>query len=155
MRYDLPKFWQSIIARIFNFLKQKTKSYNYLFGNTTLGTYLFIIKKFPIWIGNLVNDIPWYANLITFWFVLMVDASIWMTYLSDPGFVSITKAACKEYDEIQAEIKKSDDDPSSKSTHKSFNKTICYKCKIVRPPKAHHCSQCNRCVLEMDHHCPW
>jgi len=120
---------------------------------------LFLIINIPavaaFYLANLVNDIPWSVNLITFWFILMVDASIWMTYLSDPGFVSITKAGCKEYDEIQAETKKSDDDPSSKSTHKSFNKTTCYKCKIVRPPKAHHCSQCNRCVLEMDHHCPW
>lgn len=31
----------------------------------------------------------------------------------------------------------------------------CTKCKCVKPPKSHHCSTCGRCVLKMDHHCPW
>ncbi|KAI0301090.1 DHHC palmitoyltransferase-domain-containing protein [Multifurca ochricompacta] len=29
---------------------------------------------------------------------------------------------------------------------------ICWKPK---PERTHHCSQCGRCVLKMDHHCPW
>lgn len=33
--------------------------------------------------------------------------------------------------------------------------TICKKCIAPKPPRTHHCSVCNACVLKMDHHCPW
>ena len=33
--------------------------------------------------------------------------------------------------------------------------TICHKCNITRPARCHHCSACNRCVLQFDHHCIW
>jgi hypothetical protein len=35
------------------------------------------------------------------------------------------------------------------------NWAYCRKCAIVTPPRAMHCFLCNRCVLGMDHHCPW
>lgn len=33
--------------------------------------------------------------------------------------------------------------------------TICKKCIGPKPARTHHCSVCRRCVLKMDHHCPW
>lgn len=32
---------------------------------------------------------------------------------------------------------------------------FCKKCQQPKPDRAHHCSTCKRCVLKMDHHCPW
>lgn len=32
---------------------------------------------------------------------------------------------------------------------------FCKKCTAKKPDRAHHCSTCKRCVLKMDHHCPW
>ncbi|BAT97171.1 hypothetical protein LR48_Vigan11g125900 [Vigna angularis] len=31
----------------------------------------------------------------------------------------------------------------------------CQKCSHYKPPRAHHCRVCKRCVLRMDHHCFW
>lgn len=33
--------------------------------------------------------------------------------------------------------------------------TVCTRCETYRPPRAHHCRICQRCIRRMDHHCPW
>lgn len=30
---------------------------------------------------------------------------------------------------------------------------FCRKCQTFKPPRTHHCSACNRCIMKMDHHC--
>lgn len=38
----------------------------------------------------------------------------------------------------------------------SFLSITCKKCKDNwKPPRAHHCIHCNKCVFRMDHHCSW
>ncbi|KAL4231827.1 Palmitoyltransferase zdhhc16 [Mactra antiquata] len=33
--------------------------------------------------------------------------------------------------------------------------SICKKCISPKPPRTHHCTICGKCILKMDHHCPW
>ncbi|WFD29655.1 protein S-acyltransferase [Malassezia sp. CBS 17886] len=37
----------------------------------------------------------------------------------------------------------------------SVHRRFCHKCDAFKPPRSHHCRVCRRCVLRMDHHCPW
>ncbi|KAL1918354.1 uncharacterized protein VTP21DRAFT_3014 [Calcarisporiella thermophila] len=32
---------------------------------------------------------------------------------------------------------------------------FCTICQCFKPDRCHHCSECEQCVLKMDHHCPW
>ncbi|CEG83263.1 Putative Palmitoyltransferase [Rhizopus microsporus] len=31
----------------------------------------------------------------------------------------------------------------------------CHICECFKPDRSHHCRECNKCILKMDHHCPW
>lgn len=33
--------------------------------------------------------------------------------------------------------------------------TFCFFCNGLKPLRCHHCKTCQRCVMRMDHHCPW
>jgi ribosomal protein L40E len=36
-----------------------------------------------------------------------------------------------------------------------LNYTKCLKCHARRPPRAHHCKVCQKCVVRYDHHCKY
>lgn len=44
---------------------------------------------------------------------------------------------------------------ASLTSKSSGQPRFCKKCQCAKPDRAHHCSACGRCVLKMDHHCPW
>ncbi|XP_048502387.1 protein S-acyltransferase 10 isoform X2 [Beta vulgaris subsp. vulgaris] len=37
----------------------------------------------------------------------------------------------------------------------SMRQLTCTYCNILQPPRAKHCHDCDKCVLQFDHHCVW
>ncbi|ESS30531.1 DHHC zinc finger domain-containing protein [Toxoplasma gondii VEG] len=44
---------------------------------------------------------------------------------------------------------------AEESLERGLHPPSCRKCCSLKPARAHHCSVCQRCILKMDHHCPW
>uniref|UniRef100_A0A9J2P740 Palmitoyltransferase n=1 Tax=Ascaris lumbricoides TaxID=6252 RepID=A0A9J2P740_ASCLU len=90
--------------------------------------------------------------------------------VTDPGIVPIntnaTIGSCRRLDTRlygRSAISESENDESDSGADVMMLRpkfvgedwSICTRCESYRPPRAHHCRVCRRCVRKMDHHCPW
>jgi palmitoyltransferase ZDHHC3/7/25 len=74
-----------------------------------------------------------------------------MTVLTCPGYVEPSW----EEDPSPLIIIAGDDEGDSDRSNLKWIPTKCNRCELLRPPRAHHCRICEKCILKMDHHCAW
>ena len=72
---------------------------------------------------------------------------------TDPGS-PLTTNETADYSSLPTH-EPSHNDATSFTVKSTGESRYCKKCKARKPDRAHHCSTCGRCVLKMDHHCPW
>uniref|UniRef100_A0A5B7AWB2 S-acyltransferase n=2 Tax=Davidia involucrata TaxID=16924 RepID=A0A5B7AWB2_DAVIN len=96
------------------------------------------------WFG--LRSSPGIMNAVVFTAVaLMCVFNYSVAIFTDPGGVSSTFVP-----DIQDA-----ENPIHEIKRKSGDLRYCQKCSHYKPPRAHHCRVCRRCVLRMDHHCIW
>ncbi|GJN07503.1 hypothetical protein PR202_ga25339 [Eleusine coracana subsp. coracana] len=79
-------------------------------------------------------------------FLLLILWCYLMVVFTDPGSVP---------ENWRHDAEDSGDPASSTSEDQGTATRYCSRCKNGKPPRCHHCSVCDRCVLKMDHHCIW
>ncbi|URD98432.1 DHHC palmitoyltransferase [Musa troglodytarum] len=125
-----PALWCIIIAMLFTYIH-----------SVIAGSYNF--KLTPIfglcaWLG-----------------ALLAIAGLFMFYncsRKDPGFINRNVRDAQSLRDDEPLLKTELNHPALLAGNWS---QLCATCKIVRPIRAKHCSTCDRCVEQFDHHCPW
>lgn len=114
----------------------------FLVGSTTL----FFCFTCP-WLSERFSvAIPIYNGII-FLFVL---ANFCMATFMDPGIFPRAEEDEDKEDDFRAPLYKTVEIRGIQVRMK-----WCSTCRFYRPPRCSHCSVCDNCVEDFDHHCPW
>ncbi|KAJ7069427.1 DHHC palmitoyltransferase-domain-containing protein [Mycena amicta] len=82
--------------------------------------------------------------LVTYTLFFMIFSALIVCVARDPGPVTLDEPKNEDSEGLM----NGQDDFSAPGRW-------CRKCWGPKPDRTHHCSICGRCVLKMDHHCPW
>ncbi|CAN4096147.1 unnamed protein product [Withania somnifera] len=89
------------------------------------------------------------AGKIHFFFFSLLASlcvfSFFVCVLKDPG--GVPSSYLPDVEDHEAS--------DQESKRSGLLKKKCDKCSEYKPPRAHHCRVCRRCILRMDHHCAW
>lgn len=138
------------------------------YGLHVFGCYAVCVVLIPPWMsyigenGVRIITTSGQFHRISFCSVAAIaSASHFKAMTTDPGAVPPDAKPLpdpEENGEQKVQNETSDDDvPLVKPTNTSSmrGRRLCRRCNTFKPARAHHCSVCKRCIIKMDHHCPW
>uniref|UniRef100_A0A8C6TVK7 Palmitoyltransferase n=1 Tax=Neogobius melanostomus TaxID=47308 RepID=A0A8C6TVK7_9GOBI len=113
-----------------------------LFGSTSL----FFVFTCP-WLAVSISPAVPPCCAVIFLFVL---ANFTMATFMDAGVLPIANEDEDKEEDFRAPLYKNVDVKGVQVRMK-----WCGSCHFYRPPRCSHCSVCDHCVEDFDHHCPW
>ncbi|KAH7885434.1 DHHC palmitoyltransferase-domain-containing protein [Phlebopus sp. FC_14] len=93
--------------------------------------------------------------LVTYILTFLAFSSLIVCVARDPGPVSIDKPSLEAQNGGRDDLGLTEALMSMPDEDELSPVKWCRKCWAPKPERTHHCSICGRCVLKMDHHCPW
>ncbi|PKX99477.1 DHHC family palmitoyltransferase [Aspergillus novofumigatus IBT 16806] len=106
-------------------------------------------------IGLKPSRSPWIGlptSILGVLLYICLNASYTVAVFTDPGSPLTTGAGRHQYSALPVtELP----EYTAFTVSSTGGSRYCKKCQCPKPDRAHHCSTCKRCVLKMDHHCPW
>ncbi len=87
--------------------------------------------------------------------MLGLIGALTVTAASDPGVVPKQSRAALQRARaaVVAEAEARDGPGAGQAALGEY--TICSRCNVLRKAGTHHCYDCDACIEELDHHCPW
>ena len=109
------------------------------------GMYLHVLVPNFVWpaVGTLPTAVIVAVGLTL---LFNIEFNYWSCVLTAPGYPG-------DYLESPDELNRRS--PGEEFEDYGEGWRTCRKCRCGKPPRTHHCSVCRRCVMKMDHHCPW
>ncbi|OQE27482.1 hypothetical protein PENSTE_c004G03178 [Penicillium steckii] len=123
----------------------------FVYGLTTWAVYVEASIGFKEsrsdWLG-----IP--STILGVFFYCMLNACYTVAVFTDPGSPLSTRRGNGRGQYSALPVAETPEF-TSYTVSSTGGSRYCKKCMCPKPDRAHHCSTCKRCVLKMDHHCPW
>ncbi|KAJ5239261.1 hypothetical protein N7468_003880 [Penicillium chermesinum] len=94
------------------------------------------------------------SSLLGIFLYAALNASYTAAVFTDPGSPLTTRSGTDRHNYSALPVTEVPEF-TSYTASSTGGKRYCKKCQCPKPDRAHHCSTCKRCVLKMDHHCPW
>ncbi|WOK94651.1 protein S-acyltransferase 10-like [Canna indica] len=122
-----------------------------------------------------IRDYRWYAAIYLVLFLATL-VQYFFTSCSSPGYVidamiigSETHTNSSSFNQRQTPSRHGNVSSASQMNSSSWLRQVmelyppgfssrswtCGYCHIIQPPRSKHCHDCDKCVLQFDHHCAW